>query len=149
MNSLTLKENGFTDFVPLKELPFSTLLLNKGCVLVLIDNTLADKPESDILYIGKSKKPAKRIFGGYLAGYGGKNTRKINAMLIDNGYLQKISISWIQTDDPKGIQQELLEKFKKEHGNYPTWNITKKTSRKPQSTLKAATTHPTRRKTSK
>ena len=149
MNSLTLKENGFTAFVPLKELPFSTLPLNKGYVLVLIDSTLADKPTSDILYIGKSKKPTVRIFGGYLAGYGGKITRKINSMLLDNGYLQKVSISWMQTDTPKAIQQDLLEKFKKEHGNYPTWNITKKNSQKPQSNLKAAKARPTRKKTSK
>lgn len=149
MNSLTLKENGFIDFVPLKELPFSTLLLSKGCVIVLIDNTLADKPASDILYIGKSKKPGRRIFGGYLSGYGGKNARKINSMLLEHGYLPKVSISWMQTDNPKVIQKELLEKFKKEHGDYPIWNITKKTSQKPPAKVKDAKTRPTRRKTSK
>jgi hypothetical protein len=75
MNSLTLKENGFVEFVPLKGLSFSSLPFDKSSVFVLADCTLTGKPTSDILYIGKSKKPTKRVFGGYLAGYGGKTTR--------------------------------------------------------------------------
>jgi hypothetical protein len=68
------------------------------------------------LYIGKSKKPSKRVFGGYLSGYGGKTTRKINSILLNDGYLEKVTISWMISEDPKLSQQELLEKFKKEHG---------------------------------
>jgi hypothetical protein len=128
MNSLTLKEKGFAEFVSLKELPFSSLPFNKGSVIVLTDSTLTGKPTSDILYIGKSKKPAKRIFGGYLAGYGGKITRKISSKLLDDGYIEKVAVSWMLTDDPKTAQQELLESFKKEHGEYPAWNASKKTS---------------------
>lgn len=74
MNSLTLKEKGFAEFVPLKGLQFSSLPYNKASVLVLADNTITGKPASDILYIGRSKKPTKRVFGGYLGGYGGKTT---------------------------------------------------------------------------
>ena len=128
MNSLTLKEKGFAEFVSLKELPFSSLPFNKGTVLVLADSTLAGKPASDILYIGKSRKPAKRIFGGYLAGYGGKTARKISSKLLDDGYIEKVAVSWMLTDNPKAAQQELLETFKKEHGEYPAWNSSKKTS---------------------
>ncbi|HKM60162.1 MAG TPA: GIY-YIG nuclease family protein [Candidatus Bathyarchaeia archaeon] len=122
MNSLTLKEKGFSESVSLKNLPFSSLPLNKGTVLILADCTLTGKPVSDILYIGKTKKPNKRIFGGYLAGYGGKITRKINAMLLDDGYMEKVEVSWMLTEDPKAAQEELLESFKKEHGKYPAWN---------------------------
>jgi len=128
MNSLTLKEKGFAEFVSLKELPLSRLPLDKGGVLVLADRTLAGKPASDILYIGKSRKPAKRILGGYLAGYGGKTTRKISSKLLNDGYIGKIAVSWMLTDNPKAAQQELLESFKKEHGEYPAWNASKKTS---------------------
>jgi hypothetical protein len=128
MNSLTLKEKGFAEFVSLKELPFSSLPFNKGSVLVLADSTLTGKPASDILYIGKSKKLAKRIFGGYLAGYGGKTTRKISSKLFDDGYIEKVAVSWMLTDDPKAAQQELLDSFKKEHGEYPAWNASKKPS---------------------
>ncbi len=135
MNSSTLKEKGFSEFVPLKELLFSSLPLNKGSVLVLADNTLTGKPTSDILYIGKSKKPTKRIFGGYLAGYGGKTTRKISSKLLDDGYLEKVAVSWMVTDDPKLAQQELLESFIKEHGEHPAWNVSKKPQ---QNTKKSA-----------
>ena len=52
--------------------------------------TLTGKPESDILYIGRTKKPGKRILGGYLAGYGGKNTKKINQMLLDEAIWKRL-----------------------------------------------------------
>lgn len=131
MNSLSLKENGFADFIPLKGLQFSDLPSDQNSVLVLADSTLTGKPTSDILYIGKSKKPAKRIFGGYLAGYGGKATRKIHTKLVDGGTLDKVSISWMQNDNPKTAQKTLLENFKKEHGQYPAWNTQKTTSASP------------------
>ncbi len=126
MNSLTLKENGFADFVPLKALSSSALPSDKSIILILADGTTTGKPASNILYIGKTKKPLKRVFGGYLAGYGGKTTRKINSLLLNDGYLEKVVISWMQSDNPKLSQQELLESFKKEHGDYPAWNISKK-----------------------
>jgi hypothetical protein len=85
MNSISLKENGFTDFFPLKGLQLANLPPNQTSVIVLADCTLTGKPISDIVYIGKTKKPTKRIFGGYLAGYGGKTTRKIHARLVDDG----------------------------------------------------------------
>jgi hypothetical protein len=137
MNSLYLKENGFSDFVPIKAISFSTLPNDKGSILILADCTLTGKPTSDILYIGKSKKPSKRVFGGYLSGYGSKTTRKINAMLLNDGYLEKVAISWRLSDDPKVTQQELLESFKKQHGEYPAWNTSKKASPKPQPKPKA------------
>jgi hypothetical protein len=144
MNSLTLKEKGFTDFTPLKELTFSHVPNNKGCVIVLADKTLAGKPTSDIIYIGKSKKPAKRILGGYLAGYGGKTNKKINAKLFEEGLLEKVLISWLSSEDPKTTQKELLETFKKEHGTLPAWNIKKpeKTQPKPQQAPKTAKPQP-------
>jgi hypothetical protein len=101
------------------------------------------------LFIGKSKKPSKRVFGGYLAGYGGKTTRKINSMLLNDGYLEKVTISWMISEDPKLSQQELLENFKKEHGEYPAWNLSKKVPTKLQPTPKVgpkvAKARPTRK----
>ena len=137
MNSLTLKENGFAEFVPIKEISFSTLPNDKSSILILADSALTGKPASDILYIGKSKKPSKRVLGGYLSGFGGKTTRKINSMLLNDGYLEKVTISWMPSDSPKVTQQELLKKFKKEHGEYPAWNISKKASAAPQPKPKA------------
>jgi hypothetical protein len=144
MNSLTLKEKGFTEFVPLKGISFSSLPTSKRSVLVLADITLDGKPTSDILYIGKSKKPAKRILGGYLAGYGGKASRKINSMLFDNGYIEKVAISWMPSDNPKEAQKALLDAFLKEHGEYPLWNASKKKSVS-KSTPKTAKTRPPRK----
>ncbi|HUT43640.1 MAG TPA: hypothetical protein VMW95_04815 [Desulfobacterales bacterium] len=150
MNSLTLKENGFAEFVPIKGLSFSSLPYDKSSVFVLVDCTLTGKPTSDILYIGKSKKPAKRVFGGYLAGYGGKTTRKINSMLLNGGYLEKIAISWMISENPKLAQKKLMENFKKEHGEYPSWNVSKKVpvipQTKPKAVTKAVKTRPTHKK---
>ncbi len=126
MNSLTLKENGFAEFVPLKALQFSTVPQDKASVLVLADITVSGTPTSDILYIGRSKKPWKRVFGGYLGGYGRKATRKISSKLLNDGYVEKVAVSWMLTDDPKAAQKMLLENFKKEHGEYPAWNAPKK-----------------------
>jgi hypothetical protein len=126
MNSSTLKEHGFTEAAPLKTLTFSNLPYNKGSVFVIIDTTQAGKPTSDILYIGRTKKPTKRVFGGYIAGFGGKANRKINTKLFDDGYIEKAAICWTLSDKPKATQEELLEKFRKEHGEYPTWNSSSK-----------------------
>ena len=150
MNSLTLKQNGFSEFVPLKGLQFSIMPYNKASVLVLADSTLSDKPVSDILYIGKSKKPTKRVFGGYLAGFGGKATRKINSRLMDDGYLEKVTISWMLDDNPKAKQQELLDSFQKEHGDSPPWNTSKKMVVAPKSAApKVAKLRPPRKQAPK
>lgn len=140
MNSITLKQNGFAEFVPLKGLPFSSLPSNKSSVLILADTSPSEKPVSDILYIGKSKNLPKKIFGGYLSGYGGKATRKINSKLFSDGYIEKVAVSWMLSEDPKATQTELLESFKKEHGEYPVWNAKKapqKTQQPPPKTTKA------------
>jgi hypothetical protein len=68
--------------------------------------------------------------GGYLAGYGGKTTKKINQMFFDEGYIEKAAISWCCTDKPRLVQKELLAKFKEDHGALPSWNIKKKLSNK-------------------
>ncbi|MCW3983819.1 MAG: GIY-YIG nuclease family protein [Candidatus Bathyarchaeota archaeon] len=149
MNSLTLKEQGFIDPLPLKGLEFNSLPSNQNCVIILTDTTLTGKPTSDILYIGKTKKLAKRIFGGYIAGYGGKTTRKIHSTLFKDGFIDKVAISWMTNDDPKAGQKDLLENFKKEHDEYPAWNNTKKTQPKPQPTAKAAKAKPSRKQSKK
>ncbi len=130
MNSLTLKENGFAEFVPIKGLSYSILSNDKSSVVILADCTLTGKPTSDILYIGKTKKPSRKVFGGYLSGYGGKTTRKINSMLLNDGYLEKVTVSWMPTDNPKVKQKEMLENYKKEHGQYPSWNVANKPAKK-------------------
>ena len=145
MNSMTLKENGFVEFLPLKGLSFSSLPYDKGTVLVMIDRSLSGKPTSDILYIGRSKKPTKKVFGGYLVGYGGKTTKKINSRLLDDGYIEKTSISWMLSDDPKKLQLELLENFKKEHGEYPAWNVSKKKTQKSQAKPKSVKARPAKK----
>jgi hypothetical protein len=142
MNSLTLKEKGITEFIPLKEITFSAIPANKAYVIVLADKTLTGKPTSDILYIGKTKKLSKRIFGGYLSGYGGKTTKKIYTKLFDEGYLKKTTVSWVISSDAKAAQKELLEAFKKETGTYPDWNKNKnpeKPQAKPQQATKTKT----------
>jgi len=130
MNSQTLKENGFAEFLPLKKLSILNLPNNTSHVFVLVDKTLTEKAASDILYIGQAKKPVKKIFGGYIGSFGGKNVKRIHDELFNGGYIEKASISWMPSDDPKKAQIELLKKFKNEHGDYPTWNTPKKKTEK-------------------
>lgn len=128
MNSKTLFETGFSECIPMKNLSFSVLPQDKSSVIVIVNMELQGKPESDILYIGRAKKAAKKIMGGYLAGYGSKTNKKINQMLLDEGYMEKAAIIWTLTDKPRLMQKELLAKFKDAHGDVPLWNAKKKLS---------------------
>jgi hypothetical protein len=128
MNSKHLLETGFSECHPLKTLSFSSLPQDKSSVIVIFDQELLGRPESDILYIGRTKKPLKKVLGGFLAGYGGKNTKKINQLLFEEGYIEKAAISWVATDKPRIMQKELLAKFKEDHGELPVWNAKKKLS---------------------
>ncbi|MCL2685753.1 MAG: hypothetical protein FWE73_05095 [Candidatus Bathyarchaeota archaeon] len=156
MNSLTLKENGFSGFLPLKELQLSNLPKNTNSIIAIADTaTTTDKTKPDILYIDKTKKLTKRIFGGYLAGYGDKTTRKIHTTLFNEGYIEKTAISWMLTDNHKTAQKALLENFKKEHGTLPPWNTDKKTTNEhkkntnPQIKTKTQKTKPNKTKIKK
>ncbi len=126
MNSLTLKEMGFSQPCSLKIVSFSSLPSEGSSVLAIIDTSLTGKAETDILFIGRSKRPAKKILGGYLSGYGGKTTKKINAGLLSDDYIEKTAITWMTCDKPKAMQSELLDKYVKEHGKAPMWNSSKK-----------------------
>jgi hypothetical protein len=128
MNSKTLIEAGFSECIPMKNLSISVLPQDKSSVIVIVDQELSGLPMSDILYVGRAKKIAKKIMGGYLAGYGGKVAKKINQMLFDGGYIEKVSISWTLTDKPRILQKEILTRFKEEHGNLPLWNSKKRQS---------------------
>ena len=132
MNSKTLMETGFSEWLPLKTLALSNLPSDKAAVIVIVDKEHSGKEGSDILYIGRTKKPSKRILGGYLGGYGGKNTKKINELLFNQGYIEKATISWILTDKPRIMQEELLAKYKVKHGELPSWNTKKKLDVKPK-----------------
>jgi hypothetical protein len=133
MNSKTLKEDGFADFHPLKELALMNMPDNEAHVFVLIDKTLSEKPTSDILYIGRAKKPIKKVFGGFIGGSGGRTVKKIHEALFNDSYIEKTSISWLASNNPKTTQRELLEKFRSIHGEYPPWNAPKKVSVKRKS----------------
>jgi hypothetical protein len=132
MNSLALKKIGFSDLFPLATLSFSILPQNKGVVFAIVDTTLCGKPETDILYIGRAKSPAKKLLGSIIAGYGGKGGKKINAKLLNEGYVEKAAVCWILSDDPRATQKELLEKFIVEQSGYPSWNVAKKLRAKPK-----------------
>lgn len=138
MNSLTLKELGFSDLVPLCSLSFLNLPNDKRVVFALVDKTLSGKTGSDIVYIGRSKKPVKKILGGYLAGFGGKSNKRIYSKLFDEGYIEKVALSWIASDNPRASQKEFLSKFVKQQGEFPIWNVVKKLPEKPKVTKKVA-----------
>jgi hypothetical protein len=126
VNSLTLKESGFSQPCSLKTISFSSLPSVSGSVFAIIDTTLTGKEATDILYIGRTKKLARRILGGYLAGYGGKSTKKISAFLLGDGFIEKTAIVWMSCDKPRTMHKELLDKYVNEHGKAPLWNASKK-----------------------
>jgi hypothetical protein len=132
MNSNTLKEIGFSDLVPLCSLSFLNLPNDKSIVFALVDKSFTGKNGSDILYIGRAKKPIKKIMGSYLAGFGGKNSKKIYSKLFEEGYIEKIALSWIESDNPRITQKEFLSKFVEEQSEYPIWNVAKKLPEKPE-----------------
>ncbi len=137
MNSSTLKDIGFSDLVPLCSVSFLNLPNDKSIVFALIDKSLSGKTGSDIMYIGRSKNPVKKIMGSYLSGFGGKSSKKIYSKLFDEGYIEKIALSWIESDNPRATQQEFLSKFVEEQSEYPIWNVPKKLSEKPKEIKKA------------
>jgi hypothetical protein len=132
MNSLALKKIGFSDLLPLATLSFSNLPQDKGIVFAIVDTTLCGTPETDILFIGRAKTPAKKLLGGLIAGYGGKGGKRINSKLFDEGYMEKAAVSWILSGDPRATQKGLLEKFIEEQSGYPSWNVAKKLPAKPK-----------------
>ena len=120
MNSTNLKELGFTDGVLLCKLNAADVPYQGG-LFALIDKTL--EGTTDIIYIGRAKNLVKRIYGDILGGQGKKGTRKIHDKLFNEGYLTKLEISWMPTDKLRARRADLLQKFKQEHGDNPSWNV--------------------------
>jgi len=132
MNSLALKEIGFCDLLQLSHLAFSNLPQNNGIVFALVDTTLSGGPQTDILYLGRANKPAKKLLGGLIAGYGGKTVKRINSKIFNEANLEKTSITWIISDNPRATKKELLSKFDGKQEGYPAWNAQKKLPAKPK-----------------
>jgi hypothetical protein len=133
MNSSTLKAMGFSDLFSLSDLSFSDLPQNTGIVFAIVNTALTGKSGTDILYLGRAKKPTRKLLGSVIAGYGGKSNRKIHAKLFDDGSFEKSAVTWIVSDDPKKNQNDLLGKFVEEQGASPIWNVTQKLRAKPVS----------------
>jgi hypothetical protein len=133
MNSSTLKAMGFSDLFSLSDISFSDLPQNTGIVFAIVNTSLIGKSGTDIVYIGRAKKPVRKLLGSIIAGYGGKSSRKINAKLFNDGSFEKSAVTWIVSDDPKTTQNDFLSKFIEEQGDSPIWNVIKKVPAKPMS----------------
>jgi hypothetical protein len=70
-------------------------------------------------------------------------------LLFNDSFNEKIDVRWMSNDNPKAGQKELLESFKKEHGEFPAWNRTKKAPPKPQPVAKATKAKPSRKPSKK
>ena len=60
--------------------------------------------------------------------------------------MAKEAISWMLTDNPKVSQQELLENFKKDNGEYPAWNTSNKTPQETKPKPKVTKESPAKKK---
>lgn len=105
--------------MPLSKISASDLPYQSG-LFALLDKSV--EGASDIIYIGRAKNLVGKIFGDILGGQGGKNTRRMHAMLFEEGFLGKLEISWMATDRLKARRADLLNKYKQEHGEFPSWN---------------------------
>jgi hypothetical protein len=119
MNSTSLKELGFSDSIALAKVTAVDLPYQAG-LFAFIDKSM--EGQTDLIYIGRAKNLEKRVFGDIFGGQGKKSMQKIHAKLFDEGYLGKLEISWMPADKLKARKADLLQKFKQEHGAYPSWN---------------------------
>ena len=119
MNSTSLKELGFTDSVSLAKITVADIPYQGG-LFTLIDRSM--EGATDLVYIGQAKNLVKRIFGDIFGGRGKKSARKMHTKLFGEGYLGKLEISWMPADKLKARKADLLQKFRQEHGEYPSWN---------------------------
>jgi hypothetical protein len=81
------------------------------------------KNTKEWLYIGSTGNLVYRLLGQYFAGAGSSSTtQRIQALLLEEGFIKDTEVSWVETPDYKIEEKRLLESYEKEHGKLPRWN---------------------------
>jgi hypothetical protein len=133
MKTEKLTDLGFTKWHPLAEISASDLKGTGEVVFVLRYKGTGKRSVPEVRYIGRSKRPIRKILGGIVGGFGGKTTTDINRKLMTRNIISRINISWKASKDSKLEQKKILKEFSALNGDVPLWNRVKA---KPKTKLK-------------
>ena len=146
MKANRLAEIGFKEWHSLQGISASDLIGLGETIFIVGLKDPRSKSVSEIWYIGRAKRPMRKVLGGLVAGYGGKETLRIHKKLMAKEAMGRVQISWKTSRDSKGEQRRLLSEYRDEHGDLPLWN--QKGKLKPAKT-KTAKTKTAKTKTAK
>ncbi len=76
----------------------------------------------EILYIGSTKNLILRLFGNYIAGVGGSTTQRIQALLLEEGFIKDTDVAWMETPNYRLEEKYLRRAYFEQEGRLPTWN---------------------------
>jgi hypothetical protein len=115
----------FEQWLLLADLSISKLTGKRGeCPAVY---ALRNGETGETLKFGHTGCLRTRIFGNYLAGFGGGTTQRIHKQLLYDNMIDCVEVSWIVTAD--SVEAEHREKqfrkaYKATHGKRPIWDLT-------------------------
>jgi hypothetical protein len=122
MKTEKLTDLGFTKWHPLAEISASDFGGAGEVVFVLRYKGTGKRALPEVRYVGRSKRPMRKILGGLVGGYGGKTTTGLNKKLMTRNTISRINISWKASKDSKVEQKKILEEFRALNGDVPLWN---------------------------
>jgi len=76
----------------------------------------------EVLYIGCTTNLILRMFGNFIAGAGGSTTQRIQALLLEEGFIKDTEVAWKEAPDHKSEESRLLESYFEQEGQLPPWN---------------------------
>jgi len=76
----------------------------------------------EVLYIGCTTNLILRMFGNFIAGAGGSTTQRIQALLLEEGFIKDTEVTWKEALDHKSEERRLLESYFEQEGQLPPWN---------------------------
>jgi hypothetical protein len=144
MKTKKLTDLGFTKWHPLTEVSASELKNTGEVVFVLRYKGTGQRAVPEVRYIGRAKRPMRKILGGLVGGYGGKTTMGINKKLMTRNTISRINISWRASKDSKAEQKKILEEYKAVNGDVPLWNRKKGKPKAAPKTMKPKPTKPSK-----
>ena len=65
----------------------------------------------EVIYIGSTDTLRRRLFANHMGGVGGLTTQRIHAELFAPDVLAGVEVTWIVSDDHKGLEIELKRQF--------------------------------------
>jgi len=76
----------------------------------------------EVLYIGSTTNLIYRLFGNYIGGAGGSTTQRIQALLLEEGFIKDTEVAWVETPYYYPEEKHLRQTYLEQHGRLPLWN---------------------------